>query len=188
MTSAFYPGAGLDMSPIVLCPDIKHWYYFDSQPLSEYGSYIINKNTYSERKERFIRRLGTVFHQIGFECVSIIDSTFLFLNHDTATSVTYYINKIFPDDLGIVPPCGFLVMCGFDIESAFTDSMNKSPSEPQSDRLTRFLSEWDGFIIQSKSIHPSLPDRPVREIVWDESEYFLDANQTESFITIQTRK
>ena len=38
--SAFYPGAGLVFSPVILFPEIKTWYYLDSQPASEFGSKI----------------------------------------------------------------------------------------------------------------------------------------------------
>jgi hypothetical protein len=155
---AFYPGAGLDISPIVLFPEIRHWYYMDSQPMSEFGKII-------SEKPLFVPRLGKIMHQIGFECIVHSPKKLVF-GDSTDKTVTYYINSVFPDDYySNYLPCSTLVHCGF--------KMNMLPE---------FYKKWDSIICNNKSEHSNECINKM-EIVWDDSEYWLDENQTTEFIT-----
>jgi hypothetical protein len=42
MLSAFYPGAGIDIFPLIMFRSIKKWIYMDSQPKSEFGNIEFN--------------------------------------------------------------------------------------------------------------------------------------------------
>ena len=68
MSSAFYPGAGLDIFPLIMFRNIKKWIYMDSQPRSEFGD-----NFYEGfARPKFIEKLKQIMEQNEFK-LSIID-------------------------------------------------------------------------------------------------------------------
>lgn len=164
---AFYPGAGLDVTPIVLYPHIKNWYYMDSQPDSEFGS------AGSSGRPSFIPRLGKIMHQIGFECIVHTDHSLLFQNATTNRTVTYYINATFPKALEYCYlPCTTLVLCGYSMP----------------DRPPHFFAKWTQIICNNKTNYDEMKsdwhNATVSTIVWDENtEEFLDEHRTEAYIT-----
>ena len=63
MPTAFYPGAGLDIFPMVMLEDIALWICMDSQPNSEFG---LNMHAGLERP-RFVDQLKQTMKQNNFE-------------------------------------------------------------------------------------------------------------------------
>ena len=60
--SAFYPGAGTDVVPIVMFPYITSWLLLDSQPKSEFGA----KLDPGFERPKFLSDLDQVLKKIGF--------------------------------------------------------------------------------------------------------------------------
>ena len=171
--SAFYPGAGLDIAPIVLFPHIKEWYYMDSQPVSEFGSTIFP----GCERPRFIERLKNIMGQIGMDCMLHTDHFLLFLHPKTQCKVTYYVNAVFPKALEYCYlPCNVFVACGFDLKH----------------RPPQFMSRWTHIITNNKTYNEDWMQEwkhaQVSTIVWDEVEdEFLDENRKVEFIMKHTR-
>jgi hypothetical protein len=131
--SAFYPGAGTDLTPPVLFPEIKTWYYMDSQPRSEYG------DTVTLYRPRFIETLDQTMTQCGFELVGEEDHLRTYVSPSTDQTIYYQINTTFPDAWDPVRHAGStLVLCGYDIESH--PSFFSSYSHILTDNLT--CDEW----------------------------------------------
>jgi hypothetical protein len=138
---AFYPGAGLDIAPIILFPYIKRWYYMDTQPCVD--------------RPFFIQRLGKIMKQIGFECTRYHNTTLFFMEPNGKRTVTYYTNSVFPDDMYKHEiQASTLVACGFYFPNA--------PS--------LFYRQWKHVITDNKT-NPSIIDKFVTEnlttIMWD---------------------
>ncbi len=169
---AFYPGAGLDIAPIVLFPHITEWYYMDSQPMSEFGSTIFE----GCERPRFIERLKTIMGQIGMECMVHTEHSLFFTHPHTQCKVTYYINAVFPKALEYCYlPCNVLVACGYSM----------SPCPPH------FMARWTHIITNDHTDTdewmPEWKHARVTTIVWDVEDHFLDENQTVEFITKHAR-
>lgn len=170
---AFYPGAGLDITPIVLFPQITEWYYMDSQPMSEFGSLIFP----GCERPFFIDRLKKIMGQIGMECMIHTDHFLFFLHPTTKCKVTYYINASFPEALKYCYlPCTVLVACGYNMEH----------------RPSHFMERWSHIITNNKTFTdewlPEWKHAHVSTIVWDEVEdEFLLENRTREFISQHTR-
>ena len=171
--AAFYPGAGLDIAPIVLFPHITEWYYMDSQPMSEFGSVVF---TGCDRP-RFIDQLKKIMTQIGLECMVHTEHFLFFLHPSTQCKVTYYINAVFPQALEYCYlPCTIFVACGYSLEH----------------RPPRFMERWTRIITNNKTYNDDLLQEwahaHVSTIVWDDvEEEFLDENRTREFITCHSK-
>jgi hypothetical protein len=108
--SAFYPGAGDDLAPPVLFPEIKHWTYLDSQPNSEYGHTII-------ARPLFLSRLDRVMSQCGFMIQSVQGDLRIYRKEETDQVIRYETNSVFPDAWDPVRHAAdALVCCGFDLD------------------------------------------------------------------------
>ena len=108
--SAFYPGAGTDLTPPVLFPEIKIWWYMDGQPRSEYGS---NPAYY---RPRFLGQLEQTMNQCGFQLQTIDGDRRIYYSPSTDQTIHYEINTPFPDNWDPVKHAGStLVLCGYDI-------------------------------------------------------------------------
>lgn len=168
--AAFYPGAGLDITPIILFPHITEWYYMDSQPRSECGS--VN-DPGCEQKD-FLVRLKQVMTQIGMECLVHTHHSLFFIHPTTHCKVTYYINSVFPLALEYCYlPCTTLVACGFRM----------SPRPPL------FMSKFTHIICNNKTNYDEFQSEwvhaTISTIVWDEE--CLDENRTIEFVTTHTK-
>ena len=177
---AFYPGAGLDVAPIVKFPAVKVWYLMDSQPASEFGRHI----TPGCERPNFLARLDRVMSQIGLEKIGTetLETAFATADHHAPLKityasdrqrVTYFANAVFPDALGLIPAsCSMLVACGFSLT-------NRAPD---------FLAKWRHIICSSKTCYDDLSAEwgttPISTIVWDDEidNEFLIENRTPEFI------
>jgi hypothetical protein len=111
--SAFYPGAGTNLAPPVLFPEIKTWYYMDSQPQSEYGDRAILY------RPKFLNHLDQTMNQCGFKKKEVDRNLLTYFSSDTEQSIYYEINTNFPAAWDPVKHAGStLVLCGYDMESS----------------------------------------------------------------------
>lgn len=109
--SAFYPGAGTDLAPVVLFPDIKNWWYMDGQPRSEHGKDPVFY------RPKFLGRLDQTMRQCGFELQSTEGVIRRYYSGSTGQTIHYEINTLFPEAWDPVKHAGVtLVLCGYDIE------------------------------------------------------------------------
>lgn len=104
MTSAFYPGAGLDIVPPVLFPEIKTWWYMDSKS-----------------SPSFIHHVEHALHQCGFLRERIDGHRRDYYSASTRQSIYYQFGTSFPNDwdslIHALMKHNVLVLCGFDIHA-----------------------------------------------------------------------
>ena len=112
MSSAFYPGAGIDIVPPIIFRSIKQWLYMDSQPRSEFGNNI--QDGFS--RPRFIPTLITVMHQNGFKLQTTEEDVFTFYHPIHEQTIRYETNSVFPEALqSHHRACDTLVLCGYEL-------------------------------------------------------------------------
>ena len=163
--SAFYPGADIDIVPLVMFPDITSWIYLDSQPRSEFGS-----NLYPGfERPLFLSRLDNAMNQVGFYKMVVQDDVVLYYNTNTSQSVRYEINAVFPQCLTKRHfGCDTLVLSGFDTESCH-------PPEGWTDTFRHVITN-------NHTIHHGSPpkNKLISSLIHDhnEWEYWLDHNLT----------
>ena len=110
--SAFYPGAGTDLTPVVLFPEIKTWHYMDSQPQSEYGDVILYR-------PKFLNQLNQTMNQCGFELLQVEDTLRTYFSLSTDQTIYYETSTVFPKAWDPNKHAGStLVLCGYDMESS----------------------------------------------------------------------
>ena len=120
MSSAFYPGAGIDIVPAVVFRSIKQWFYMDSQPRSEFGNNI--QDGFS--RPRFIPSLITAMHQNGFKLQTTEEHVFTFYNPIHEQTIRYETNAVFPEALqSYHRECDTLVLCGYQFTNPPQDFM-----------------------------------------------------------------
>lgn len=111
MDKTVYIGAGHDIIPVIIFPEIKEFIYIDSEPKTEYrGGVCYNRS--------FVPRLVKLFEANNFVCRSKSENYIEFTG-DGGRSVKYYINTIFPDnvsnDIKKELACATnLIVCGYD--------------------------------------------------------------------------
>jgi hypothetical protein len=163
--SAFYPGAGTDVVPIVMFPHITSWLLLDSQPRSEFGS----KLDPGFERPKFLSHLDQVMTQIGFTKAVVNGDSLLYYNTKTNQSVRYETNTVFLDYIQSGRHLGYetLVLCGFDTES----------SRPP----TRWKDSFRHIIVDSKSLQHGPPpkNKLISSMIYQtEWEYWLHHNMT----------
>jgi hypothetical protein len=119
--SAFYPGAGTDLVPPVLFPNIKTWWYMDSQPHSEYGDTVILC------RPTFINQLNQIMNQCGFQLHAADGTLRIYYSPSTEQTIYYETNTNFPGSWDPAKHVGTtLVLCGYDIENDGTIALPSS--------------------------------------------------------------
>ena len=78
MISAFYPGAGTDVFPLIKFRNIKKWIYTDSQPNSEFGDFLFD----GCNRPRFLELLIQNMKQNDFELQTINGNIYTFYNKE----------------------------------------------------------------------------------------------------------
>ena len=142
--SAFYPGAGTDLTPAVLFPEIKTWYYMDSQPQSEHGDVVLYR-------PKFLNELDQAMQRCGFKMKEVENHFLTYFSSDTEQTIYYETSTIFPKAWDPVKHAGStLVLCGYDMESSgpIPPSFFSSYSHIITDNLT-------GEDIWAKNILPT---------------------------------
>lgn len=92
MSTAIYIGAGLDVTPVVVCLDIRCFIYIDAGPYRDPG--CIGTKPYMF----YLLERANVMEQIGFTSMS----GNLYYNSVTKQEIRYYDNTVFPDDLRLI--------------------------------------------------------------------------------------
>jgi len=131
--SAFYPGAGTDLTPAVLFPEIKTWHYMDSQPRSEHG------DTAVLYRPTFLNKLNQTMIQCGFNMKEVDHNLITYFSPSTDQTIYYEINTNFPCAWDPVKHAGStLILCGYDMESSgsIPPSFFSSYSHILTDNLT----------------------------------------------------
>ena len=122
MSSAFYPGAGLDIFPPIMFRSIKNWIFVDSQPKSEFGA-----DEYEGfERPKFIEQLKQIMKQNDFQLKFIHGDIYTFYNLEHEQIIQYETNTIFPDSLQQHHyQTDTLVLCGFDLGDQTINFINK---------------------------------------------------------------
>lgn len=122
MSSAFYPGAGLDIFPPIMFRHIKNWIYMDSQPGSEFGDIKFN----GCERSKFIEQLKQIMVQNEFTQKNIDSNTYTFYNSEYKQTIRYETNSVFPHFLKQQHyDCDTLVLCGFSMDDKPLGFINK---------------------------------------------------------------
>jgi len=164
MSSAFYPGSGLDIVPPILFRHIKTWFYMDSQPRSEFGHICSNR----VERPYFIRKLYTIMKQNNFHTISVTENVHSFYNSEHDQTIHYETNSVFPDALQARHRvCDTLVSCGY-----------KMTGKPDN-----FIASFSSIITNTRTNHEIddetiLLGKKVDTIVFDpEWEYWEEHEQ-----------
>lgn len=129
--SAFYPGAGTDLAPPVLFPEIKHWIYLDCQPNSEHGNNPIFARPF------FLSRLNRTMSQCGFMIQSVQGDVRIYRKEATDQVIRYETNSVFPEAWDPVRhKADALVCCGFDFDDRVPPGFFASYSHIITDSIT----------------------------------------------------
>ena len=87
--AAFYPGAGTDLTPVVLFPEIKTWYYMDSQPQSEHGDVVLYR-------PKFLNQLDQAMQRCGFKMKEVENHFLTYFSSETEQTIYYETSTVFP--------------------------------------------------------------------------------------------
>ena len=130
--SAFYPGAGTDLVPPSLFPEINTWFYMDRLP----GCCC----------SRFLRQLDQAMDQAGFTLESIDGNRRIY--RSAIQTIYYDTNSTFPDQWDPLLYANMryntLVLCGYDLPidslppgffSSYAHIITTDPSAPWRDHL-----------------------------------------------------
>ena len=174
MSSAFYPGAGTDVFPLIMFRNIKKWIYTDSQPNSEFGDMMFE----GCNRPRFIGLLIQNMKQNDFELESINDNIYTFYNKEYEQQVIYETNSVFPRHVQQRHyDCDSIVLCGFDMED---DTIN-------------FINSFQHIITNNITIFESdteqlLMSKDVSTMVYDDNwEYWQSKNELPHLIQQHVR-
>ena len=160
MSSAFYPGAGTDVFPLVLFRHIKKWIYTDSQPNSEFGDLMFD----GCNRPKFIELLIKNMKQNDFDVQSNNDNIYTFYNKEYDQQVIYETNSVFPRDVQQRHyDCNFIVLCGFDMVNETINFINKF-KHIITNNLTYFESEVKQLLL-SKNVSTIMIDKSWK--YWD---------------------
>jgi hypothetical protein len=176
--SAFYPGAGTDLAPPVLFPDIKTWYYMDSQPQSEHGDVVLYR-------PKFLNELDQAMQRCGFKMKEVENHFLTYFSSDTEQTIYYETSTVFPTSWDPVKHAGStLVLCGYDMESSgyIPPSFFSSYSHIITDNLTS-KDVW------AKNILPTHTLSRMNYPKDNSYEYWLVEQQTsenlQTFVSVQ---
>ena len=135
MKKAAYIGAGVDMSPLLLFPDIKGFIYIDSRPFTECGSTLLEPYPLLfSTSIHFLENIVQVMKQNNFILIKHdIFYCYIFYNHQTNQTVKYFYNCVFPllvnhEILYELQTCDTLIMCGFHPDKIILNYIQKNPT------------------------------------------------------------
>ena len=128
MTNALYIGAGTDILPVLLNPDIKNFIYIDSQPMSEFGMLGFEDKTFY--RKNFLENLSKIMRNNNFKSKENSTNYLRYYNETTNQTINYHINTPFPDKLtdnikDIIKTCDILICNGYDPHKIVLDYIQK---------------------------------------------------------------
>ena len=142
--SAFYPGAGTDLTPPVLFPDIKTWWYMDGQPRSEHGDDPVFY------RPKFLGRLDQTMRQCGFELQRTEGVVRRYYSSATGQTIHYETSTLFPGAWDPVKHAGkTLVLCGYDIDDVV---LPPSFLSSYAELITNSITVWTKHVLPTHAI------------------------------------
>ena len=98
MSIAIYIGAGSDINPVNLFPNIKKFYYIDSQPFSHSGKevYINEKGENGFSNPNFIPYIEKIFFKNNFKLIENKYNLKIYNRNDQ--NIHYFYNTSIPED------------------------------------------------------------------------------------------
>jgi hypothetical protein len=132
-TNAVYVGAGIDIRPIKFLKYIKTFYYFDGQPLSEFGTMqaqewkdgeLTGKFTDGFSRPDFIPELDKIMTSINMKLINKYQN--LRIYSDGIQTIHYYTNTSIPENYekikNVIRNFDTLIVAGHDPDSIFLDA------------------------------------------------------------------
>jgi hypothetical protein len=125
MASAIYIGAGHDVVPILLMPEVRKFIYIDSRPETAYGALIPVKAQFYDTL--FLSRLEKALQSINFTLTRQLGNCLEYVNPSNQV-LKYYINTTFPKDcneeiISYLSKSENLVLCGYDPDKSILQLM-----------------------------------------------------------------
>ena len=127
--NAVYIGAGIDINPPIYLKNINNFYYFDSQPNSEFGlhKYILDNGINAFERPNFIFELDLIMKTNDFNLNNIINNYRLYINKEQ--KIHYYTNIAIPELYikinNIINNFDTLIIAGHDPDSIILNSTTK---------------------------------------------------------------
>jgi len=117
MTKALYIGAGTDILPVIVNPDIKNFIYIDSQPKSQYGDLGFGEKLFFCKN--FLDNLNNIMRNNNFKLIENSENYLKYFNETTKQTINYYINTVISDKItktlkNIIETCNILICIGHD--------------------------------------------------------------------------
>lgn len=126
MASAIYIGAGHDIVPICVMPEVREFIYIDSRPETAYGDLVPIRTQFYDTL--FISRLEKALQNINFTLTRQLGNCLEYVNSTSNQVLKYYINTTFPKDCNEemksqLSKSEHLVLCGFDPDKSILELM-----------------------------------------------------------------
>ena len=126
MASAIYIGAGHDIDPILLMPEVSKFIYIDSRPETAHGILTPVRPQFYDKL--FISRLEKALQTINFTLTKQLGNCLEYVNPTSNRILKYYINTKFPKDCNEemqsqLSKSEHLVLCGFDPDKSILELM-----------------------------------------------------------------
>jgi hypothetical protein len=117
MASLTYIGAGLDIIPIIVIPEVNEFIYIDSRPYTQYGHWRPKDTTISFYEKSFLPRLNKLMQNNNFTLTKQ-EEKYLEYENPANQVLKYHINTAFPhvsDPVrNDISKSEHLVLCGYD--------------------------------------------------------------------------
>lgn len=157
--TAIYVGAGIDIQPILLFPEIDIFYYIDSQPFSVHGTRAIYETQVNLLgRIDFTDRLDNTFENV-LKMKLTFSSYFLRIYKNEKVQVYYCTNTSFPEDYKYIkhifdsPNLYAFIMCGYDPHSVMLKHLEKPIIFIGNDRTCYADAEYDWENLQDSSFY-----------------------------------
>ena len=172
VTTALYIGAGTDMAPVGLFPNIKNFVYIDSQPQSPYGTLDYDSGRFYN--EDFIGAVIDVAKEEGL-ILKKISGSYLEFAGAPGRTLRYFINTSFPEHLGpdhriAIAECDVLILAGYCPDRAVLELAPRL--ETVLDTLhTAYVLDYEDEAARERAVFDYLIQNPTRiknYILYDE--------------------
>ncbi len=126
MASLTYIGAGLDIIPIIVIPEVREFIYIDSRPTTQYGDWRPKDKTISFYEKSFLPRLHKLMQNNNFT-LTRSEEKYLEYTNPKSQTLKYYVNTAFPNVCDSVradiSKSEHLVLCGYNPHKSILQMM-----------------------------------------------------------------
>ncbi len=126
MASLTYIGAGLDIIPIIVIPEVNEFIYIDSRPTTAYGDWRLKDESISFYEKSFLPRLNQRLQNNNFT-LKRSEEKYLEYTNPKSQTLKYYINTAFPNvgdpAKADISKSEHLVLCGYDPHKSIIQMM-----------------------------------------------------------------